>query len=144
MRPKFDKTELNTFGTGVKVFFSDDPYLPENTRIREFRQIKYFIYSDQKVISKLDKSPSLVLYYVGTGAEPTDENFLGNQNLLTKELTEVEHFESVEVKVIGGKKLIKFCRELENKFEVQMNIIDIFPLIVDNQTDVKKSICFYL
>jgi cold shock CspA family protein len=142
MRPKFDKTELNTFGTGVKVFFSDDPYLPENTRIREFRQIKYFIYSDQKVISKLDKSPSLVLYYVGTGAEPTDENFLGNQNLLTKELTEVEHFESVEVKVIGGKKLIKFCRELENKFEVQMNIIDIFPLIVDNQTDVKKAYAF--
>lgn len=141
MRPKFDKTELNTFGTGVKVFFLD-PYLPENTRIREFRKIKDFIYSDEKVISKLDKCPSLVLYYVGTGAEPTEENFLGNQNLLTKELTDVEHFESVEVKVVGGKKLIKFCRELENKFEVQMNIIDIFPLIVDNQTDVKKAYAF--
>ncbi|WRH67348.1 MAG: hypothetical protein RSE13_02680 [Planktothrix sp. GU0601_MAG3] len=75
MRPKFDKTELNTFGTGVKVFFSDR-YLPENTRIREFREIKDFIYSDEKVISKLEKNPSLVLYYVGTGAETNRRKLL--------------------------------------------------------------------
>jgi cold shock CspA family protein len=141
MRAKFEKTELNTFGTGVKVFFSDRD-LPENTRISEFREIKDFIYSDEEVIRKLDKNPSLFLYYVSTGIEPTDENFLGNQKLLKKELTKIGYFESVEVQAIGAKKIIKFCRDLENKFEVLMNIIDIFPLIVDNETDVKKAYAF--
>ncbi|MFB2838719.1 AIPR family protein [Floridanema evergladense] len=141
MRPKFDRTELNTFGTGVKVFFSDR-YLPENLRISEFREIKDFIYSNEEVIRKLDKNPSLFLYYVSTGIEPTDENFSGNQKLLMEELTKIGFFENIEIQLIGAKKLIKFCRELENKFEVQMNIIDIFPLIVDNKNDVKKAYAF--
>ncbi|WP_293132951.1 AIPR family protein [Microcoleus sp. bin38.metabat.b11b12b14.051] len=144
MKNKFEKTELNTFGTGVKVFFSD-PALPENARIREFREIKDFIYSDEAVVRKLDKNPSLFLYYVSTGSEPTEDNFLGNQKFLTQELEKIQYFESVEVKVVGGKQLIKFCRELENKFDVQMNVIDIFPLsvdTVDNETDVKKAYAF--
>lgn len=140
MRPKFEKTELNTFGTGVKVFFSTN-YLPENNQIKEFRKIKDLIYTHE-VVGKWAKNPSLVLYYVSTGAEPTDENFSGNQKLLMEELTKVEYFESVEVKLVGAKKLIKLCRELENEFEVQMNIIDIFPLIVNNETYVKKAHAF--
>ena len=85
MRTSFDVAELNTFGTGVKMFFSEG-YLPENERISEFRAIKDFIYSDEIVISKLDKNPSLYLYYVGAGTQPTDENILGAQKWLKKEM----------------------------------------------------------
>jgi hypothetical protein len=141
MRPKFDKEELNTFGTGVKVFFSD-AYLPENDRVKEFRDIKDFLYSDEQVIKKLNKNPSLYLYYVGIGTEPTDDNFEGYRKLLIKELTGANYFEQIEVEIVGGKKLIKLCRELDNQFEVQMNIIDIFPLIVDSETEVKKAYAF--
>ena len=141
MRSYLDTAELNTFGTGVKVFFSE-VYLPENLKIKEMREIKDFIYSDEKVISKLEENPSLYLYYIGTGGEPNDVNFAGAQKWLIKELTENFYFEDVEVKIFGGKQLIKYCRELENKFEVQMNIIDIFPLIVDPKADVKKAYAF--
>ena len=41
--------------------------MPENSRIKEFRQIRDYIYSSEKVISKLAENPSLYLYYVGTG-----------------------------------------------------------------------------
>ncbi|MEH2003856.1 AIPR family protein [Nostoc sp.] len=141
MQTKFDTSEFTTFGTGVKNFFSDG-YLTENSKIKDFRDIKDFIYSE-KIISKLEKIPSIYLYYVSTGIEPTDENFKGNLKLLNKELTECGYFfENVEVNVLGGRQLIKFCRELENKFEVQMNIIDIFPLIVDSKADVKKAYAF--
>ncbi|MDF5738465.1 MULTISPECIES: AIPR family protein [unclassified Nostoc] len=116
--------------------------MTENSKIKDFRDIKDFIYSE-KIISKLEKIPSIYLYYVSTGIEPTDENFKGNLKLLNKELTECGYFfENVEVNVLGGRQLIKFCRELENKFEVQMNIIDIFPLIVDSKADVKKAYAF--
>ena len=141
MRTSFDVAELNTFGTGVKMFFSEG-YLPENERISEFRAIKDFIYSDEIVISKLDKNPSLYLYYVGAGTQPTDENILGAQKWLKKEMEENHYFDTVEVKIIGGKQLIKYCRELENKFDVHINITDIFPLIVDPKTDVKKAYAF--
>lgn len=142
MRPKFDKSELQTFGTGVKVFFEDDPLLPENDRVKEFREIKDFLYVDEQVIKKLKNNPRICLYYVSTGMEPTDEHFNGNKSLLFRELSEGNHFEKVEIKVVGGKQLIKLCRELENQFEVQMNIIDIFPLIVDTETEVKKAYAF--
>ena len=48
----------------------------------------------------------------------------------------------MDLRIVGGKQLIKYCRELENKFEVQINIIDIFPLIVDFKADVKKAYAF--
>lgn len=143
MQAKFDTAEFNIFGTGVKNFFTDS-YLPENSKIEELRQIKDFIYSDDKVISKLENNPSIYLYYVTTGEEPNDEYFKGNLNLLKKEIEEISEvsFDTTVIKVIGGKQLIKFCKELENKFEVQMNIIDIFPLIVDSNEDVKKAYAF--
>ncbi|MEG5019266.1 MULTISPECIES: AIPR family protein [unclassified Microcoleus] len=145
MRSEFDVTVLNKLGTGVKVFFSDDPYLPQNSRIKEFREIKDFIYSNEEVIRKLDKIPSLILYYVSTArSEPTDENFLGSKKFLIKELKnlEKENFETVEVKIVGGDRLKNFCRELKNQFDVQMNVIDIFPMIVDSKTDVKRADAF--
>lgn len=141
MRSNLEVSEFNAFGTGVKNFFSDG-YLPENENIREMREIKDHVYNDEKVISKLNGNPNIYLYYVGTGNEPTDDNFIGARELLTSELTNNSHFELALIKIIGGKQIIKFCRELENKFEVQLNIIDIFPLIVDSKDDVKKSYAF--
>jgi hypothetical protein len=135
-----DIAEFNKFGLAVKNFFSEG-YLPENSQIKEFRQIKDFIYSDSNIISKLDTNPSLYLYYVTTGSEPTDENFIGTRKLLEKELRSF-YFEDVSITAVGGKQLIKACRELENKFEVQINIIDIFPLIVDPKEDIKKAYSF--
>jgi hypothetical protein len=84
------------------------------------------------------------MLYVSAGKlDQVDENFLGYQDLLIQELEEAEqHFESVEVKLVGGDQLRNFCRELRNQFEVQMNIIDIFPMLVDSKTDVKKDYAF--
>lgn len=141
MRPNFDVKELQTFATGVKVFFSEG-FLPENDRISELRTIKDFIYSDEKVISKLEANPSLYLHYVGAGTEPTDEHFQGVLKLLNKELSENFYFEDVTINIVSGKHLIKLYRELENKFDVQLNIMDIFPLIVTSHADVKKAYTF--
>jgi len=142
MRPSLGVAEFNTFGTGVKTFFSSG-YLPENEKISEFREIKDFIYSDEKMISKLVDNPSIYIFYVGTGAEPTDANFSGAKSWLINELTSSNYyFADVEVGILGGKQLIKYCRELENKFEAQINIIDIFPLIVDKKAEVKKAYAF--
>jgi hypothetical protein len=142
MRAGFDLGEFSKFALGIKNFFSDG-YIPENEQIRDIREIKDFIYSDQKVISKLDRNPSLYIYYVTTGTEINDENYLGAKKALIQDLSLGSfYFDSIEVKAISGKQLIKSCRELENKFEVLLDIIDIFPLIVNLREDIQKAYTF--
>ncbi len=143
MRSSFEISELNNFGTGVRLFFSNAA-LPENDKVSGFRQLKDYIYSNEKVISKLQKNPSLHLCFVGTGTEPDNEHFSAIQSVITGDLTKSTecYFEDVDLKIIGGKRLIKLCRELANSFEVQIDIKDIFPLSVDARADVKKAYAF--
>jgi len=133
MRANFDISELNSFGTGVRHFFGEAA-LPENGKIAEFRELKQYIYSNEKVISKLHKNPSLQMYFVGTGTEPHNDHFLGIQTIIRDGLAQAKdcYFEKVDFKIIDGKQLIKLCRELANSFEVQIVIKDIFPLSVDS------------
>jgi cold shock CspA family protein len=145
MRASFEISDLNNFGTGVRLFFSESK-LPENSKIAEFRQLKDYIYSNEKVISKLQKNPSLQLYFVGTGTEPENDHFAAIRSVVTGGLTKSKstecYFEHVDLKVIDGKRLTKFCRELSNSFDVQIDIKDIFPLSVDPKADVKKAYAF--
>jgi cold shock CspA family protein len=143
MRSSFEISELNNFGTGVRLFFSETA-LPENSKISEFRAIKDYIYTNEKVISKLQKNPSLSLYYVGTGTEPANDHFSGIQRVIKDDLAKSTecYFEHIELAIVGGKQLIKFCQELANSFDVQIDIKDIFPLSVDPKADVKKAYAF--
>jgi hypothetical protein len=147
MKSEFKAIELTALGTGVKSFFSEDNILPENSEVIEFRKIKNFIYNDEKVIAKLDKNPSVFLYYVTTGKEPKheDENFSGSKKMLIEELKHsAASFadDGIHIQLIDSNQLIKICRELENQLEVLINILDIFPLIVSNEKAVKKAYAF--
>lgn len=143
MRPNFDASEFNSFGVGVNNFLSE-PTLPENEKIREFRVIKEFIYSDERVIEKLDANPSLYVYYIALGIVPEDEHFTGTKKLIEKNLSTTGcYFSSVKIELLGSKEILNFCKELNNQYSKQINIIDIFPLIVETKDDkVKKSYAF--
>lgn len=145
MTQGFDIGEFSKFSLGVKNFFSDS-YLPENKRLREVRALKDYIYSEQKIISKLKNAPNLLINYVTTGGDiNSDKNFLGAKKLLEDDMRQsTMYFENIYINYIGGKQLIKFCKELENKYEVCLNIKDIFPLIVnlESEDDIKKAYNF--
>ncbi|MFH1009176.1 MAG: AIPR family protein [Candidatus Latescibacterota bacterium] len=145
LRQGIDIGEFSKFTLGIKNFFSDG-YLPENQHIKDIRDIKDFIYSDHNIISKLDNTPCLYVYYVTTGSEASDDrNFIGAQRALQDDLQRGNfYFETVSIEHVGGKQLVKFCRELENRFEVMFEIMDIFPLIANLKTkeDIKKAYTF--
>jgi hypothetical protein len=46
MRAGFEIADLNNFGTGVRLFFSESK-LPENTKVADFRKLKDYIYSNE-------------------------------------------------------------------------------------------------
>lgn len=141
----FNLGEFSKFSLGIKNFFSES-YLPENQHLKEIKNIKNFIYSDDQIISKLDNTPSIYIYYITTGeTKNIDENFLGAKMSLEKDISNLGmYFGSVLIESINGKQLIKYCNELENKFEVYLTVQDIIPLIVnmDNKDDIKKSYAF--
>lgn len=141
----FNLGEFGKFSLGIKNFFSEG-YLPENSHLKEIKEIKNFIYSDENIISKLDNTPSLLIYYITTGdISNIDANFIGAKKALEKDISNTGmYFGDVSIENIDGKQLIKYCKELENKFEVYLNVQDIIPLIVnmDNKEDIKKSYAF--
>jgi hypothetical protein len=147
MSQNFDVGEFSKFALGIKNFFSDG-YLPENDHIKEIRGLKDLIYDEknEKIISKLDNAPNIYIYYVTTGVDNSnDKNFIGAKNSLIDDLKRSNmYFENIFVNYIGGKQLVKYCKELENKFEVLLNIRDIFPLTVnlENKEDIKKAYTF--
>ena len=137
----FDSGEFLKFGNGVKLFFSP-ARVPENEKIGKMRELKDRLFQNDDVSYKLRGLPSVSLYYVNTGSEPDDEHVVGLITQLKDELERLDVFDSVEVALVGGKRLVRYCRELENKFDALMVVDDIVPLSVNPETGVKKAYTF--
>ncbi|QQT61927.1 AIPR family protein [Sphingobacterium multivorum] len=142
MQSNFDASEFNTFSIGVEHFLSKIAVLPENEKIKDFRIIKDMLDSDE-VNKRIRRNPNLYLYYISTGNAPTDKHFQGTKGLIEKKFNENNYyFNEVSVKLIDGKTLIGFCDELENNFQVKINILDTFPLLVGGNEEIKKAHVF--
>ena len=83
--PKFDGSQVGTFITGVKNFFSPKSFLPENEKIKALRLIKDKIYKES--INFDEDSPVLKLFFVSSGEWKEPEQITGKVKL---ELTELE------------------------------------------------------
>lgn len=86
--------------------------------MREYRELKDYLYEDDEVLRKIQHNPSVTFYYVATGALPVDEHFQGVRQMIEDELRKNTdcYFEDVRVELVGGKQILANCRELENNF----------------------------
>lgn len=142
MQSNFDASEFNTFAIGIEHFLLKEPKLPENDRVKEFRKIKDLLDSDE-VNKRIKRNPNINLYYVSTGNPPTDQHFLATRDLIEKKFKESDYyFNEVNVRLIDGLTLIGFCDELDNNFQVRINILDTLPLLVGTNEDIKKAHVF--
>lgn len=141
-RTEFESDAINTFGVGVRNFFSE-PELPENDKVKEFRKIKDYILNEEKVIRKLNTNPSLHTYYVFCGRTPNDKHTEAIKKLFVKDVENCPaYFGNITFDIIDGKQLVERCKELENDFKVELNIRDIIPLTVNENTKIKKAYAF--
>lgn len=141
-RTDFDSSAVNTFGIGVKNFFSS-PLLPENNKVKAIRDIKDYIFSEEKVIRKLEKNPSVNVYYVFCGSAPDDLHTSAIKELLVRGLEDCRDcLGDIVVDIVGGEDLIETCKDLENDFSTELNIRDIIPLTVSGNELIKKAYTF--
>ena len=141
-RTDFDSSAVNTFGVGVKNFFSD-PLLPENDKVKSLRALKDYVFSEEKVYRKLSANPSVNVYYVFCGSTPNDEHTSAVKQLLVQGLkTCPDCLGDISMEIIDGKGLVGKCKDLENDFSTELNIRDIIPLTVYDNKLIKKAYSF--
>lgn len=141
-RTDFDSSAVNTFGLGVKNFFSD-PLFPENEKIKALRSLKDYIFSEEKIYRKLCANPSVKIYYVFCGETPKDKHTDAIKELLIKGLKNCpDCLGDITMEIVDSKSLIERCKSLENDFNVELTIKDIIPLTVQDNIRIKKAYAF--
>ena len=141
-RPDFDSAEFNTFGIGAQNFFSKSN-LPESDAVKALRTLKDYIYNETSVIKKLDDNPSVSVYYVFCGIVPDDEHTNGIKNIVEENLLKCpDSIGKINISILGGKELTALCKEIENDYDAELNVCDIIPLSVGDNSLIKKAYTF--
>ena len=126
----------------MQNFFSA-PNLPENGKVKDLRELKDFIYNDTSVIKKLEDNPSVYVYYVFCGEKPQDDHTEGIVRILKENLRKCpDSIGKINVSILGGKELITYCKEIENDYVAEINVCDIIPLSVRDNSQIKKAYTF--
>jgi cold shock CspA family protein len=107
----FELGSISTFVTSVKEFFRDGELQFED-ELLNLRDLKNYIYKNS---IKMDKSPSLKLYYATTGKWIGDQNLSTVVNSGEKDLMELNLFSTVKFIPIDADKLKYLYREIKNK-----------------------------
>lgn len=128
----FDMGSISTFLSSVKEFFNDGELVFED-ELLNLRDVKNYIYKNS---IKIDKSPSLKLYFATTGKWADDQNLLTIIKSGIGDLQKLDIFSSIKFLPIDADKIKSLYREIKNKItkEVTFEKHTILPKI-DNVTE---------
>lgn len=115
--PKFESDKIGNFIFGVKDFFKPISQIKFNEHIRNFKEIKDFLYS--KSID-FKSNPVCQMYYITTGKWTNDTNVLGVVNSGKTELKQTGNFRDVIFDCIDADKLANIYKEIKNKVQKEI------------------------
>lgn len=114
----FNYSDMGTFGTGVKDFFSEHPQMVRNELIEEKSHLVEYIFSHA---TRIKKKPICYLYYISTGKWTDDQNLLGRMEISKKDLLDLNIFADVEYCAIGGDSLQRLYRNSIDVVETEIS-----------------------
>lgn len=123
--PKFEAEKIGTFIFGVKDFFRDKPAIKYNDNIKNFRELKDYIYQNSL---EFEAKPTCQMYYVTTGKWTNDQNVLGRANSDKSDLEELGIFSKVEFIPIDADGIGNIYKEIKNKIKKQIKFEKRVPL----------------
>lgn len=117
--PKFDGTQIGGFFTWVKSFFKDDFHNFKTEEMKNFIEMRKFIYDNSKYMK--ERNPICSLYYACDGKWVDDENLKkiikGNKN----ELEDTNLFEKVNFYPCDTRKIQSMYRKTKEPIEATIN-----------------------
>jgi len=107
----FDMGGICTFIASVKEFFRDGDLTFED-ELLNLRDLKNYIYKNS---IKLEKSPSVKLYYATTGKWVNDQNLVTTINTGKEDLKTLDLFSDIKFIPIDADRIKALYREIKNK-----------------------------
>jgi AIPR protein len=114
----FDAGDIAKFLLGSQDFFSENPELPENDKVRDKSEIIGLIYNQSNLFK--NRNPICKLYYVTTGKWFDDQHLKGTIETLKKNIENMQMFEKVYFFPIDADSLQNLYRLANNKISRQI------------------------
>lgn len=129
----FELGAINTFIASIKEFFRDGDLLFED-ELLNLRDLKNYIYKNS---IKMDRSPSLKLYYATTGKWVGDQNLKVIIDSGIKDIKAIDIFSEIKFIPIDADKLKSLYREIKNKITKEITFEK--HTILPNMTNITES-----
>lgn len=135
-----DEDVYSQFLKDVLSFFSDENKLSKE--IESYLEIVNYIYTNDTVARKMDENPMLSLLYVPTKIY-IEGTYSRQQEEFQKTITEgTYYFGDVSMRIVNGKSIVSFCKELENKFSVNITYREQLQLALTGIDKITNAISF--
>jgi hypothetical protein len=105
---KFDSAEMGVFSFGVIDFFSENPRLVRNEKIKEFAAFSTHLFSHA---ANFRINPIIKLFYISTGTWLEDQNNVAVMKSTIEQLKSTNLFSDIEFFSYGSKEISDLYRE---------------------------------
>lgn len=120
-KSNFDNSEILNFFSWTNIFFSEETNIFTTDEMKNFIEMKEFIYSPENCILMSRKNPELVMYYVTVGNWANDNNLLLTINSQKEILEKTNLFSKIEFIAMGASDLQKFYRKSLEKSQASFS-----------------------
>jgi hypothetical protein len=135
----FEKGEFLKFASGIKEFLSETQKQPTTEKIQQIIKIKDYLMDE--CLSKFNDNPNIRLYYVVMGKWHNDPQLTSVADNFKREIESLNAYNEIIINFIDSKQFSTILNSNENKFEVQINTLQIMPLL---ETDDVDNSCILL
>lgn len=122
---KFNGAQILNFLAGIKNFFAEKTFIPENDDIQALRAVKSNIY---KHSIKIDGAPALDLFFVTTGDWQEPEHITGLVNSELDVLKSRGLFSEIRFQCIDAERLKQIYREIKGRSLKEIELPSLVPL----------------
>lgn len=114
----FDSAKLGQFGFGVVDFFSEEPRLPQNERVKIAWRVMNEIFGRSSLFKK--GNPQCFLYYITTGTWTNDQNLAARRDAVVKDIEDLKIFRGVHFECLGAHELQRLYQESKNAISTEI------------------------
>ena len=132
-RTKLNQEEHDHFLNGIKDFVGEKQYQPYNDKIKNWLEIKNYLMSEGCCL-KWSANPSIYVYYVYMGNLENTPHTIAGQNRFIDDIKAMNTYQvPLLIEIVNSEKLKKYCDEIENKFDIQLNILESCSFLGENE-----------
>ena len=136
------KDFFNNFAFGVREFLSDNINSPVNEKIRNYFDLKKYIF-DIDVSERLEDNPTVWLFFVAHTDRKASDHVKAIEIKFIEDIQALNSYQEPIVKFVDLAELKRICDQNENHFQISIEVDQMLPLnSVDGVDDSAILFCY--